>query len=498
MVDERQSSADDSDQECSELEEKHRLIHTFLRTEMRRHGYHMTTKPGGMVKMKRKSVGSGAAEGVRKESEGCSDARQDGRTGIMSGDARRDKEEKICLAGAQEKGRWGNRILYDSNSDEDGGISCDRVSKSRSKQGKAGENPFKDFTVNSPALRKGSSLFLDRVSHYPPNIHTANVMPAASTGSVYSLPRGVFNPLGQVEILGPSLIADDMEKGEEEEDTNCYPLVDNWLVDDLGKAKRKRRKRDWSVERESRSMLGLAASGTVPTNSRGCSSFKTKTVSSRTPQTTNLASRTSEALCGLVANQERRVDEGGSGGSGRGGRRGGSNAVIVSSSEEEGTSEEEDDEEDFKRWKARNEERHATHSSFPHSSPPPHTHFLSSFSPLPPPLRIKVRILNSSFLIPCPHYLSKGRDSPVSWLITQATERYFSQQGRRPVLSLRTIDGASLCPADPIAHVLKQDEEVVGMVEQWFSPPLAERYLVACRTSGVGMYVCVCLCLYNI
>lgn len=51
------------------------------------------------------------------------------------------------------------------------------------------------------------------------------------------------------------------------------------------------------------------------------------------------------------------------------------------------------------------------------------------------------------------------------------------------------MDGASLFQADPIAHVLRQDEEVRAVVKQWACPPLAERYSIACKVAGVGEYL---------
>ncbi len=104
----------------------------------------------------------------------------------------------------------------------------------------------------------------------------------------------------------------------------------------------------------------------------------------------------------------------------------------------------------------------------------------------PPPMRVRVHILTSSYRIPCPHLQEGGVVTSVAWLANQAAERYFSQHGRRPVLSLTTADGDSLFQADPVGHVLSQDEEVVGVVQQWFTPPMLERYLVACRTNGAG------------
>ena len=101
------------------------------------------------------------------------------------------------------------------------------------------------------------------------------------------------------------------------------------------------------------------------------------------------------------------------------------------------------------------------------------------------PLRIKVRIEGTSYLIPCPH------TTTVAWLAAEATERCKLEDCRRPqLMSLETIDGAQLCPGDIVAHVLQNNEEVVGRVEQWHDPPLSERYQTVCRTAGVGETIC--------
>ena len=106
------------------------------------------------------------------------------------------------------------------------------------------------------------------------------------------------------------------------------------------------------------------------------------------------------------------------------------------------------------------------------------------------PLRIRVRIENKSFLIPCPRSVD-DTDTTVGWLASQATERYYTQHGVRPQLTLTTRDGALLCPSDPIVHVVQSNEEVVGVVEAWHLPPLAERYQTACRSSGGGREVMI-------
>ena len=103
-----------------------------------------------------------------------------------------------------------------------------------------------------------------------------------------------------------------------------------------------------------------------------------------------------------------------------------------------------------------------------------------------PPLRVKVKIESRSYLVPCPRRDESGLDTTVGWLIKQASERHYAQQGVRPRLSLTTLDGAILCPLDPLVHVVSPNEEVVGVVEEWLEATLEESYQVACKRAGVG------------
>ena len=103
-----------------------------------------------------------------------------------------------------------------------------------------------------------------------------------------------------------------------------------------------------------------------------------------------------------------------------------------------------------------------------------------------PPLRVRVKIECKSYLIPCPRKGADGLDTTVGWLITQASERHHAQEGVRPKLSLTTLDGALLCPSDPLIHVLSPNEEVVGVVKGWQEATLEESYQAACKNAGVG------------
>lgn len=103
-----------------------------------------------------------------------------------------------------------------------------------------------------------------------------------------------------------------------------------------------------------------------------------------------------------------------------------------------------------------------------------------------PPLRVKVKIESKSYLIPCLRKEASGVDTTVEWLISQASERHYAQQGLRPKLSLTTLDGALLCPSDPLVHVVSPNDEVVGVVEAWQETTLEESYQAACKNAGVG------------
>ena len=116
------------------------------------------------------------------------------------------------------------------------------------------------------------------------------------------------------------------------------------------------------------------------------------------------------------------------------------------------------------------------------------TTYNMSYSDMPPLFRIRVKIESKSYLIPCPRKDSSGRDTTVQWLISEASERHYTQQGlgARPRLSLTTSDGAILCPTDLVSHVLSPDEEVVGVVEGWVEETLEESYLAVCKKERVG------------
>ena len=134
-----------------------------------------------------------------------------------------------------------------------------------------------------------------------------------------------------------------------------------------------------------------------------------------------------------------------------------------------------------------------------HSFPPPTqsdptlTQFVSEnnsyFAPtqsLVPPthssfVRIKVRVEDGVFLVPCPWQQEDGVETTIGTLAEAASERYFRQNGRRPLLSLTTSEGAFLCPTDRLVEVLQDGNEVVGVVKHWETPPIAQHYESICE-----------------
>lgn len=69
----------------------------------------------------------------------------------------------------------------------------------------------------------------------------------------------------------------------------------------------------------------------------------------------------------------------------------------------------------------------------------------------------------------------------------QATFRYHSTTGLKPVLSLFTTEGAALSSDDLISDVLSNNEQVNAIVENWDLPPLSKRYEDACVMANTGI-----------
>lgn len=71
----------------------------------------------------------------------------------------------------------------------------------------------------------------------------------------------------------------------------------------------------------------------------------------------------------------------------------------------------------------------------------------------------------------------------VGWLATEAAKRYLNVQGTCPVLSMTLPDGALLDPSDTLDNLLfhSPQTEIIGHVQSWDLPPLAERYRAECE-----------------
>ncbi|MBN3290595.1 TONSL protein, partial [Polypterus senegalus] len=102
---------------------------------------------------------------------------------------------------------------------------------------------------------------------------------------------------------------------------------------------------------------------------------------------------------------------------------------------------------------------------------------------LPPPIRVRVRVQDNTFLIPVPH--SNAETLTVGWLADQAAQRYYQACGLQPRISLQK-EGALLAPQDLILHVLHSNEEVLADVRSWDLPPLLDRYQKACQSQSVA------------
>ena len=93
--------------------------------------------------------------------------------------------------------------------------------------------------------------------------------------------------------------------------------------------------------------------------------------------------------------------------------------------------------------------------------------------------RVKVTIESDQIKIPC-----QGGQT-ISWLCEEASKRYCSLRGIKPLLQLTDRSGALLMPMDRISDILSNEEEVMGRVESWDLPSLRDRYKQYCTTHGV-------------
>lgn len=100
-------------------------------------------------------------------------------------------------------------------------------------------------------------------------------------------------------------------------------------------------------------------------------------------------------------------------------------------------------------------------------------------------MRIRVRIQNKTFLIPCG--IESDRRT-VSWLLEQTSSRYFNCAGMKPLAMILTNkQGALLSPEDHVYDILSNNEETFVNVESWDLPPLRDRYIACCQNLDYGI-----------
>ncbi|XP_064646100.1 tonsoku-like protein [Lineus longissimus] len=113
----------------------------------------------------------------------------------------------------------------------------------------------------------------------------------------------------------------------------------------------------------------------------------------------------------------------------------------------------------------------------------------SALPPVPAPvslhLRIKVKILEELLLIPVPN---NDGTKTMSWLIDEVVQRYYNLHGLRPIISLKTKDGAMLSPDDFVSFVLDTNEELEATFQGWDLKPLKNRYKEACQVLNAIPY----------
>ena len=401
----------------------------------------------------------------------------------------------------------------------------------------AADNPFENFTVGGK-----SSWTPDSIRNSESTGQQSKTrLPVSSTVSI-SVGGSRFNPLGQVEGSAPALIPESdnggsgCERGQETEG-DC-PVIDNWLVDDMSTIERplgRRKRPHGSSGREVRPFLegnsssSMSGEGrrkrplqrTSRASSQGLQSSKgrdtgrctsnERSSKKRKTDVIDLSSSDSDErfLDLVVATEDDLMDLD------REARGGQHNSTSLSrtprtysssTSANRGLDASNLSENSTHLSRLSNERPPLSNKSLTNSyrdvrfnsstvslTQPPTTPSSRSYTSTntahyseQPPFRIKVKIESVSYLIPCPRKNEAGCNTTVEWLVYQASERHYKQVGARPRLRLTTSDGAILCPSDPIAHVISENEEVVGVVEEWLEATLEERYQAACRNARVG------------
>ena len=426
MLTERLSTAAESS-DPYDLEEEHTAIRDYLVGEMRKRGW------------------SGEAPVIRERNN------VQGRRSTSSSSSREDVSggdscgRRVQRRGFRMTDRTGRSVLLSDDEEEgfDGIQIVSSAPKSPPRQGgwSSHNEAASVKATSSRALSASRSLMGNKTSR-------------DST----SKPRQLKRPFFHEDTPSP-LIPND--RAESSVMTGAYPIIDHWLEDDVGRPQLKKRK-----SRDPFTSHSQSSSGTK------------RTLSLRAAGGT---SRSREGvLCSSISSVERSSRaRGGSAGSVRDGGDLSGDVVTIDSSPESNT---------VTSHTTGTSHRIPQSSTPPHSATPKHSATPSTQPPPPSPLplRIRVKIETKSYLVPCPVKLPDGSHSTVQWLAAQAAERYYSQHGVRPRLSLATSDGALLSGEDVVVHVLQSGEEVEGQVDHWHLPPLPERYQTACSSSGLG------------
>ena len=345
--------------------------------------------------------------------------------------------------------------MLDSSDEEE------RTSKMPPQQHKPlSDNPFQNLTVG-PVQHSQVS----RAS-------TAPSQPGSRSGE--PLQSYTYNPLEQVE--GPALISEEDSSSRDNSEANSHPIVDDWLIEDMERPPAKR----------------------VKHTSEQCAAGPSLSLSERRPagptRVSTARSKLRQSRLAVPSREKRKTVRR---------ERNANRTVLIESDFDDSISADLMDTDHIERVHDNSSvsfgssvaptSQYGTDSTQSRPTLPPgfHPHHHQQQHQQQqqqvdaPPLRVKVKIEGKLYLIPCPRQW-EGAETTVSWLMAQASQRYYSQHGVRPQLSLTTLDGALLSASDVVAHLLQHNEEVLGLVEQWHLPPLAERYQTACKNSQVG------------
>ncbi|XP_041987217.1 tonsoku-like protein [Aricia agestis] len=100
-----------------------------------------------------------------------------------------------------------------------------------------------------------------------------------------------------------------------------------------------------------------------------------------------------------------------------------------------------------------------------------------------PPAAVKVKVEDKVLLISLK--LETINRLTISWLVEKVKSRYYKLTGVRPVFSLMTSDGAILSEEDPLSLVLASPE-LHTCISNFKASPAEERYLECCDALGVS------------